>query len=155
MHHALPKAQIVACEANSTYFGWRVFRKNRAIHTVLCNLLYPPIGDNKRQVRLRPDVLVFTEVIEHMEEPHRKRVIDLIAFLIRPTRLVRLSAKPKRYVDDADGSFLPQLITTPNVDYNVNFPGLAPGAYRHNDHRIEYNKQQWCARAVRTGDASH
>ncbi len=50
------------------------------------------VGDNKHQVKLRPDTLVFTEVIEHMEEPHRKRVIDLIALLIRPTRLVR--AKP-------------------------------------------------------------
>lgn len=124
MHYALPKATIVSCDANATVFSWRVFRKNRAIQTVLCNLLYPPIGDNKHQVKLRPDTLVFTEVIEHMEEPHRKRVIDLIALLIRPTRLI---------------------ITTPNIDYNVNIPGLAPGGFRHDDHRIEYNKQQWRA----------
>lgn len=44
MHHALPQAQLVACEANATYFNWRTFRKNRDIRTVLCNLLYPPIG---------------------------------------------------------------------------------------------------------------
>jgi hypothetical protein len=36
-----------------------------------------------------------------------------------------------------------QIITTPNVAYNVNIPGLAPGAFRHDDHRIEYNSQQW------------
>jgi hypothetical protein len=44
LHQTLPKAAVVSCDANATVFGWRVFRKNRAIQTVLCNLLYPPIG---------------------------------------------------------------------------------------------------------------
>ena len=38
-----------------------------------------------------------------------------------------------------------QIITTPNIDYNVNIPGLASGGFRHDDHRIEYNRQQWKA----------
>jgi hypothetical protein len=44
LNQTLPKATVVSCDANAAVFGWRVFRKNRAIQTVLCNLLYPPIG---------------------------------------------------------------------------------------------------------------
>ncbi len=32
------------------------------------------------------------------------------------------------------------IVTTPNIDYNVFFEGLAPGALRHRDHRFEWTR---------------
>lgn len=39
------------------------------------------------------------------------------------------------------------IITTPNVEHNVHFAGLAPGALRHDDHRFEWTRAEftaWC-----------
>lgn len=39
------------------------------------------------------------------------------------------------------------IVTTPNAEYNVLFPGLAPGKFRHPDHRFEWTRAQfaeWC-----------
>lgn len=36
-------------------------------------------------------------------------------------------------------------LTTPNVEYNVRFPGLAAGALRHRDHRFEWSRRQFHA----------
>jgi hypothetical protein len=35
------------------------------------------------------------------------------------------------------------VITTPNADYNVKFPTLEPGHFRHHDHRFEWTRQQF------------
>ncbi len=35
------------------------------------------------------------------------------------------------------------IVTTPNVDYNVNFAGLAHGSLRHKDHRFEWTRQEF------------
>jgi hypothetical protein len=32
------------------------------------------------------------------------------------------------------------VITTPNAEYNVAYPGLAPGGLRHPDHRFEWDR---------------
>lgn len=40
------------------------------------------------------------------------------------------------------------LVTTPNRDYNARYPGLAPGAVRHPDHRFEWTRAAfatWCS----------
>jgi hypothetical protein len=40
------------------------------------------------------------------------------------------------------------LVTTPNREYNARYPGLAPGAMRHPDHRFEWTRAEfaaWCA----------
>ncbi len=34
-------------------------------------------------------------------------------------------------------------LTTPNVEYNVRFPGLATGALRHRDHRFEWTRREF------------
>ena len=37
------------------------------------------------------------------------------------------------------------VITTPNAEYNPRYPGLAPGAFRHPDHRFEWTRAQFRA----------
>jgi hypothetical protein len=34
------------------------------------------------------------------------------------------------------------IVTTPNAEYNARFPGLAPGAMRHPDHRFEWTRTE-------------
>lgn len=40
------------------------------------------------------------------------------------------------------------VVTTPNVEYNVRFPGMAPGALRHRDHRFEWDRATFAAWAT-------
>lgn len=37
------------------------------------------------------------------------------------------------------------VITTPNAEYNAKFPDLAPGAFRHGDHRFEWTRAEFAA----------
>ncbi len=37
------------------------------------------------------------------------------------------------------------IVTTPNVEYNVNFPNLAAGKLRHKDHRFEWTRTEFQA----------
>ena len=41
------------------------------------------------------------------------------------------------------------VVTTPNVEYNVRYEGLAPGAKRHPDHRFEWTRAEFGAWAER------
>jgi hypothetical protein len=34
-------------------------------------------------------------------------------------------------------------VTTPNVEYNVRYEGMADGALRHHDHRFEWTRAQF------------
>ncbi|MGA7805583.1 3' terminal RNA ribose 2'-O-methyltransferase Hen1 [Bradyrhizobium sp.] len=43
------------------------------------------------------------------------------------------------------------VVTTPNAEYNVLFPKLAAGAYRHPDHRFEWTRAEFQAWADRIG----
>jgi 3' terminal RNA ribose 2'-O-methyltransferase Hen1 len=74
------------------------------------------------------DLATAVEVIEHLD-PSR-----LAAF----ERVVFECAAPGTVV-----------VTTPNVEYNVNFAGMAPGALRHPDHRFEWTREQFGAWAAR------
>ena len=41
------------------------------------------------------------------------------------------------------------VVTTPNADYNVLFPSLPAGEFRHPDHRFEWSRAEfaaWCDR---------
>ncbi|MEM9152697.1 MAG: 3' terminal RNA ribose 2'-O-methyltransferase Hen1, partial [Cyanobacteria bacterium P01_F01_bin.3] len=35
------------------------------------------------------------------------------------------------------------IVTTPNVEFNVRFPTLAPGHLRHQDHRFEWTRKEF------------
>jgi 3' terminal RNA ribose 2'-O-methyltransferase Hen1 len=70
------------------------------------------------------DAAAAVEVIEHLDPPR------LPAF----ERVVFEHARPRTVV-----------ITTPNVEYNVRFPGLPPGKLRHGDHRFEWTRAEFRA----------
>lgn len=43
-------------------------------------------------------------------------------------------------------------MTTPNAEYNVRFPNLSSGQFRHPDHRFEWTRAQfeaWCSDTAR------
>jgi 3' terminal RNA ribose 2'-O-methyltransferase Hen1 len=68
------------------------------------------------------DAAAAVEVVEHLDPPR------LAAF----ERALFEFARPGTVV-----------LTTPNAEYNVRFPGLAAGAFRHADHRFEWSREQF------------
>ncbi|MEX5717748.1 3' terminal RNA ribose 2'-O-methyltransferase Hen1 [Geodermatophilus maliterrae] len=44
------------------------------------------------------------------------------------------------------------VVTTPNVEYNVRFEGLAAGAFRHRDHRFEWTRSEFATWAAAVGE---
>lgn len=68
------------------------------------------------------DAATLIEVIEHLDA-------DRLPAL---ARVVFGETKPKSVV-----------VTTPNAEYNALFPNLAPGAFRHPDHRFEWRREQF------------
>ena len=70
------------------------------------------------------DAATVIEVVEHLDENR------LAAF----ERVLFQCARPRRVI-----------VTTPNVEYNVNYPFLPPGRLRHSDHRFEWTRAQFAA----------
>ena len=62
------------------------------------------------------------EVIEHLE-PERLEAFERVLFGHAAPRLV--------------------LITTPNSDYNVMWPSLPAGRFRHYDHKFEWSRNEF------------
>lgn len=82
------------------------------------------------------DAAAVVEVIEHLDPP-RLAAFERVAFeFARPGTVV---------------------VTTPNAEYNVRWPTLPAGRFRHRDHRFEWTRQQFerwaCATAERFGYA--
>ncbi|NNN00705.1 MAG: 3' terminal RNA ribose 2'-O-methyltransferase Hen1 [Acidimicrobiaceae bacterium] len=68
------------------------------------------------------DAAAVVEVIEHLD-PSRLESFERVVFEhAAPTVVV---------------------ITTPNIEYNVRFDGLAPGTIRHPDHRFEWTRAEF------------
>jgi 3' terminal RNA ribose 2'-O-methyltransferase Hen1 len=76
------------------------------------------------------DAAVLIEVIEHIE-PTRLGLCDQVLFgYTRPGTVI---------------------VTTPNRDYNIQWPRLRAGGLRHRDHRFEWTReefQQWAGRVA-------
>jgi 3' terminal RNA ribose 2'-O-methyltransferase Hen1 len=70
------------------------------------------------------DAAVLSEVIEHVDPPRLSALAHAVFGSARPATVV---------------------VTTPNVEYNVRFEGLPPGARRHADHRFEWTRDQFRA----------
>jgi len=68
------------------------------------------------------DAACAVEVVEHLDPPR------LAAF----ERTVFECARPATVV-----------VTTPNAEYNVRFPTLAAGVFRHRDHRFEWTRHEF------------
>ncbi len=78
------------------------------------------------------DAAVLMEVVEHVDPPRLPAL----------TRSVFGAARPGMV-----------LVTTPNSEHNVRFPGLAPGEFRHRDHRFEWTREEfrsWASAAADT-----
>ena len=70
------------------------------------------------------DAAVVIEVIEHLEP-------------------MRLSAFERALFEFARPGLV--VVTTPNVEYNVNFTSLPAGRFRHRDHRFEWTRAEFRA----------
>jgi len=68
------------------------------------------------------DAVVLMEVIEHLDPPRLGALERTVLGHARPTTVV---------------------VTTPNVEHNVRYPGLRPGSMRHRDHRFEWTRQEF------------
>jgi len=68
------------------------------------------------------DAASVVEVIEHLDQP-RLRAFERVLFE---------SAQPESIV-----------LTTPNAEYNVMWPSLPAGQFRHQDHRFEWTRPQF------------
>lgn len=78
---------------------------------------------NYRDTRLAGfDAAAVVEVIEHLE-PHRLEAFERVLFE---------HARPGTVV-----------LTTPNVEYNVRWPKLPAGRFRHRDHRFEWTRAEF------------
>ncbi|MDR0569413.1 MAG: 3' terminal RNA ribose 2'-O-methyltransferase Hen1 [Spirochaetaceae bacterium] len=75
------------------------------------------------------DAIAALEVIEHLEE---NRIPDFSAVIFG-------EAKPKTVI-----------VTTPNREYNKNYPGLQNGQLRHSDHRFEWTRTEFREWAEKT-----
>jgi len=72
------------------------------------------------------DVAVLMEVIEHIDLARLPDVVRSVFGLARPRTVI---------------------VTTPNVEYNVRYPGVPADAHRHTDHRFEWSRHEfatWC-----------
>ncbi|WP_367392315.1 3' terminal RNA ribose 2'-O-methyltransferase Hen1 [Lewinella sp. LCG006] len=75
------------------------------------------------------DAALLVEVIEHLE-PERLPALEEVVFGAAQPGLV--------------------IVTTPNVEYNALFPNLPAGAFRHADHRFEWDRKTFCNWAEQT-----
>ena len=70
------------------------------------------------------DAAVLMEVIEHVDRPRLPALAQTVFGYARPGTVI---------------------VTTPNVEHNVRFEGLPPGALRHRDHRFEWTRAEFRA----------
>jgi 3' terminal RNA ribose 2'-O-methyltransferase Hen1 len=77
------------------------------------------------------DAAAVVEVVEHLD-PARLATFEQALFgATRPGTVV---------------------VTTPNIEYNVNFAGLAAGRFRHGDHRFEWTRAEFAGWAGRVAE---
>lgn len=68
------------------------------------------------------DAAAAVEVIEHLDPPRLTAFERVLFEFARPAAVV---------------------LTTPNAEYNVKFPGLPAGKFRHRDHRFEWTRAEY------------
>ncbi|MER7245292.1 3' terminal RNA ribose 2'-O-methyltransferase Hen1 [Kribbella sp. NPDC000426] len=68
------------------------------------------------------DAVVLMEVVEHVDPPRLPALVHSVFRAAHPAAVV---------------------MTTPNSEYNVRFPSLAAGTYRHPDHRFEWTRGEF------------
>lgn len=123
---AFPTIRLYAADVTREETAARIWRHRSLARAtfVRSNLLYPVKLLEflaKDQISVI-NVLVLTEVIEHLEPDGRADLVRIITDVLRPTNV---------------------LITTPNRAYNVNISKLCANGFRHSDHRIEFVQEDW------------
>ncbi|MFY1674204.1 3' terminal RNA ribose 2'-O-methyltransferase Hen1 [Plantactinospora sp. WMMB334] len=84
-----------------------------------------------RDDRLRGfDAAVLMEVVEHLDPPRLPALEAAVFGHARPGTVI---------------------VTTPNAEYNVRYPGLAGRAFRHPDHRFEWTRPEFAQWAGAVG----
>ncbi|WP_064255896.1 3' terminal RNA ribose 2'-O-methyltransferase Hen1 [Rhodococcus sp. D-6] len=78
------------------------------------------------------DLVILMEVIEHIDPERLPAVVGNVFGAMRPRHVV---------------------FTTPNSEYNVRYPALARGGFRHPDHRFEWTREQFAAWTHGVGDS--
>lgn len=81
------------------------------------------------------DAAAVVEVIEHLDPPRLSAFERVLFEFARPTTVV---------------------VTTPNAEYNSQWPTLPAGRFRHRDHRFEWSRAEfasWCRGIERFGYA--
>ncbi|PND53001.1 MULTISPECIES: 3' terminal RNA ribose 2'-O-methyltransferase Hen1 [Rhodococcus] len=78
------------------------------------------------------DLVILMEVIEHIDPDRLPAVVGNVFGAMRPRHVV---------------------ITTPNSEYNVRYPALTGGGFRHPDHRFEWTREQFAAWTRSVGQA--
>jgi len=87
----------------------------RSVKVFQMNMMYP----NFAYINEMKDVVILSEVLEHLETRDRKQFLNVLINVIVPKKII---------------------LSVPNVDYNKYY-GIEDGKYRHRDHKIEYTKQ--------------
>ncbi len=70
------------------------------------------------------DAMVLMEVIEHVDPSRLEALEDAVFAGAHPASVI---------------------VTTPNAEYNARYPALAAGAFRHDDHRFEWTRDEFRA----------
>jgi 3' terminal RNA ribose 2'-O-methyltransferase Hen1 len=78
------------------------------------------------------DAATLVEVVEHLDPPRLAALERSVFEFARPGTVV---------------------VTTPNVEFNVHFEGMAPGAFRHPDHRFEWTRAEFATWTSRVASA--
>lgn len=114
-----PDARVIAMDANDHALGrmYKRFQRGHHVKTVHANIAVPELEVSD----LRPDVMVCSEVIEHLTTQDRALLIQQIAKCWQPATLV---------------------LTAPCIEYNAVL-GMSEGVLRHGDHKIEYTRAEW------------
>jgi 3' terminal RNA ribose 2'-O-methyltransferase Hen1 len=77
------------------------------------------------------DVALLIEVIEHLDPPRIQAMEQVVFGHARPRRVI---------------------VTTPNSEFNVTWPSLPAGRFRHRDHRFEWSREQFRTWAERVAE---
>lgn len=77
------------------------------------------------------DAAVLMEVVEHVDPPRLPALANAVFQTARPEAVI---------------------VTTPNSEYNVRFPSLPAGRFRHPDHRFEWTRSEFQTWSVGVAD---
>ncbi|KAG1048638.1 hypothetical protein G6F43_008987 [Rhizopus delemar] len=116
-------------EAIEACLPWPSDYKQKRIHPLEIDIYKGSVGVPDDRLKAY-EAIVCSEVIEHLYEEDLKPFFEVTLGFYRPRILI---------------------VTTPNCEYNVNFPDLQYGTekaiFRHDDHKFEWTRQQfqnWC-----------